>query len=245
MNMEIGTGSAGTGKRNGKPDPQRDRLRLALDAQRKAADAAARHQAAIAAMVKDKAVARRAADAAKTEIDIALAGHAAAIAAAAASGDPAPATSGVRLARNREQDKADEAQALDAALGRLRAELPELRAKEAAASRAVEMAIVALFEPLASSVLERALVLHQELAPLVAGLSALFASDIGRIATDYGVPGDVRGEVLNSIRRRMACFFGSPSTPLDGQPWRAARAALLVDPDADLPDLQDVRDSSR
>jgi hypothetical protein len=229
---------------NGRRNPQRDGLRQALAALQAARDAVTRQQAAIAGMVKSKTASRRAALTAQAEIGVAIGDRAAEIAAAAASGNPAPA-SGVGRARARALNMADEAAAQDAALVALRGELPELHARELAAQRDVETEVCAVLAPLVTATLEKALALHRELAPLIAALSSLFVSSIGQVPTSYGTVSDVRGEALQSARRRSACFFAAPSTPLDGSPWQAFRAALIADPDAELPDIEDVRGCSR
>jgi hypothetical protein len=62
--------------------------------------------------------------------------------------------------------------------------------REAAAAKEVEAAICALFDAPARAMLEKALALRAELDPLVSALSALFASGIGKVPTEYGVSAD-------------------------------------------------------
>jgi hypothetical protein len=220
-------------------DPGRDRLRSAIAAQAAAADAVARHHDAIMKMVASRNAAKKEAATAAGEIDVALAGHAEAIARAAAAGSAAPTTSAVRATRNRHQDMVDQAEALAAALDKLKAELPELKRAEVLASRDVEVAVCAVFEAPAREMLDRALALRRELDPLVSTLAALFASDIGQHAGEFGRM-DVRGDALDQISKALAPLFGAPNVPRDGEPWRSARARLLESPDAPLDEL-DVR----
>lgn len=217
-----------------KADPLRARLRSALAAQAETAAAVARQGRAILDTSTAKFAARRAAEKAKAEIDVAVAGHAEAIARAAAAGSAAPTSSGVRAARNREIDMLDQADALAAALEKLKTDLPELKRAEMLASAEVERCVVALFDQSAQNMLAKALALRAELDPLVGMLSSLFASGVGKVETEYGVPADVRSDALQDVHKKMMPLFARPDTPLDGEPWASARRSLIENPDADF-----------
>lgn len=212
-------------------DPGRERLREVIDAQRQAAAAVEQQGVAIRNMIAERNAAKKAAEAAKAEIDIALTAHADAIARAAAAGSAAPTTSGVRVMRDRQQDMLDQADALAAALEKLRGDLPELRRAEVLAARDVEACVCELFADPAEKLLAEALALRARLDPLVSALASLFVSDIGQHDGEFGRM-DVRGDALDQINKAMMPLFAKLDTP--GEPWRTMRAALIENPDADL-----------
>jgi hypothetical protein len=229
-------------RKTGRPpvDPLREWLREALAEQAKATGAVERQKAAITRMVTAKNACRKEAESAKEAIDAALAEDAEAIAAAAASGSPAPA-SGVRRAREAEQDAVDKANAQAAALERLRSDLPVLRRAVTLAQREVETAVCEVFVSPAEKQLAEALKLKAQLDPIIGVLAALFATgSVGSVETEYGRM-SVRGEKLDALRKQMFALYAKPPDGLSGEPWVSARAALLDDPNAPLDAILDVR----
>jgi hypothetical protein len=226
--------------RKASADPLRDRLRSAIAAQAEAATAVEQQGVAIRNMIAERNASRKAAEAARAEIDIAIAGHASTLARAAAAGRAAPTTSGVRVARDRQQDMDDQAAALDSALATLRADLPELRRTETLAAREVEGCVCELFVEPAEKLLAEALALRARLDPIISVLSSLFVSGIGMLPNEYGTHADVRGG-LDQVRQQMTPLYAGPAAPIrDGGPWKIARSALIENPDMPL-DALDVR----
>jgi DNA repair exonuclease SbcCD ATPase subunit len=229
--------------RKASADPGRDRLRSAIAAQAEAAAAVARQEAAIREMITARNTARAAAEAAKEEIAAAKEAAADAIATSAARGSTSPGTSGIRRARNAEQDSLDAAEARTSALAKLRESLPELRRSEMLAAREVEACICELFVDPAEKLLAEALALRARLDPIISVLSSLFASGIGMLPTEYGTHADVRGG-LDQVHQQMIPLYAGPAAPIpDGGPWKTALAALLADPDTPL-DLARMLDSA-
>jgi len=211
-------------------DPLRAALKDALEAAAEARQCVENQRAGIQTARAGVFAAKRKLDAAKTAASSAVEDHAARIAEAAASGSPVPPAT-MRAARDAEQDAADEVQAMEAAVVRLKAHLPGLQESARDAEVEVDSAISAVFLVPARALFDRACALERELEPLRQALATLLKD---RMPEAGDALAHQRGRApLNPVYSEIMKFGG----------WRAggpdlfavARAALRSNPDAELP----------
>jgi len=214
-------------------DPPRRALRQALDVQRQAAAAIERQEAAIKATRTAVFAAKRDLEKAKEGIAEAMEEAAAEIAAAAAGGSPVPSSGAVRRARDAERDAEDRIATMEAALAKLKADHALCQQAAEAAAADVQVAINTILAEHVRPLLAKAQHLRDELTPLIAVLAGLWREPAAGVA---------HGDSFDEVRRGAALLFaqlkhlGTAWQTTDASLRQEARAALIADPDAELPD---------
>jgi hypothetical protein len=224
-------------------DPLRDALRSALQAETEARDAVERQKSAISRAWKaTRAAAAVVAERAKG-VEAAQGEHHAAIAAAHAADEPAPAPSGVRLARQGLEDAEENASAHAVAHRNLKADLPVRQAEALAAEANVDEIVSAILAGPAEHLIAKAEELILKLEPITHVLRGLIGDgETRRMPTiEESFAQERARKPLNAVRERAMTVLNAAVNLArmqgnERELFQEARRRLRADPGAELPE---------